>query len=606
MVRLYMIRIALLLATVGWLPSAWAGPIGKTDLSPFIAPKLLDASTFQLEKPAIFYIIEANKPKTILPPGVKDCVAIGCEDAPAATAPAASDAVDAPSNSEQPVAAAEPTDTDNANAMVVPPTFDPAVPPCDSGFTWSEEFAACVAKGVVTAENTDAQGTLSLTTETTATAAEGGCSLTHVRAAHRLGWLLWGMLPLLLLVVCRAARARHLLVAVSIVAGIVASPALQAADCAPNTVYANTAVFPVAGGTAQAYALWALADGGKGTITSVSLAAGKYSADPVCRENGDLDPEKSLPDHVTVCGLPPEVVVANAYEATLTANINGTECTYVQNLNTAAAIDLTENSDGPLFCTDTVMKDFVKGGSIFGVMICAAIEAVVQNAVFVVKGAIYDFDLDGIPSLQDNCPYAANKAQKDTDGDGLGDSCDTTDNTPVPTDNTGGGTVVTDTDIDTDGDGVLDATDNCPNIANTDQADTFGTTAGDACEAVVDPNLCADKVVLSDGSCPCNTGEIYNPAGNVCLADVDTDGDGIIDGADRCPATADPTNACTGTGATPSVAPTKTNTKQPSADGGEGCSIVTDATPPTSFYGLLTILVVTAALAITRQFRRRG
>lgn len=35
---------------------------------------------------------------------------------------------------------------------------------------------------------------------------------------------------------------------------------------------------------------------------------------------------------------------------------------------------------------------------------------------------------------------------------------------------------------DTDGDGVCDDVDNCPLTANADQADTFGSPAGDACE----------------------------------------------------------------------------------------------------------------------------
>ena len=39
------------------------------------------------------------------------------------------------------------------------------------------------------------------------------------------------------------------------------------------------------------------------------------------------------------------------------------------------------------------------------------------------------------------------------------------------------------TGLDSDGDGVFDAIDNCPNIANIDQADGDGDTAGDDCDA---------------------------------------------------------------------------------------------------------------------------
>lgn len=43
------------------------------------------------------------------------------------------------------------------------------------------------------------------------------------------------------------------------------------------------------------------------------------------------------------------------------------------------------------------------------------------------------------------------------------------------------------TDIDTDGDGVVDALDNCPTLANADQADSNANGIGDACEVPVAP-----------------------------------------------------------------------------------------------------------------------
>jgi hypothetical protein len=37
-----------------------------------------------------------------------------------------------------------------------------------------------------------------------------------------------------------------------------------------------------------------------------------------------------------------------------------------------------------------------------------------------------DRDDDGIPNNEDNCPLVQNIKQKDSDGDGIGDSCDDT------------------------------------------------------------------------------------------------------------------------------------------------------------------------------------
>ncbi len=71
-----------------------------------------------------------------------------------------------------------------------------------------------------------------------------------------------------------------------------------------------------------------------------------------------------------------------------------------------------------------------------------------------------DGDGDRIPDVLDNCPEVANEDQADNDGDGRGDACDG----------------------DDDDDGVGDRDDNCPLDANSDQADNDGDGVGDVCD----------------------------------------------------------------------------------------------------------------------------
>lgn len=65
-----------------------------------------------------------------------------------------------------------------------------------------------------------------------------------------------------------------------------------------------------------------------------------------------------------------------------------------------------------------------------------------------------DPDVDGIVKKKDNCPAVANNDQADDDGDTVGSACD-----------------------------------NCPAVANQVQIDSDSDGEGDACEADVDPSL---------------------------------------------------------------------------------------------------------------------
>jgi hypothetical protein len=79
----------------------------------------------------------------------------------------------------------------------------------------------------------------------------------------------------------------------------------------------------------------------------------------------------------------------------------------------------------------------------------------------------FDADADGVCDENDNCPAVANSDQADSDGDGTGDACDIC---PLDAAN------------DADNDGVCGNVDNCPADPNSDQADNDGDGQGNACD----------------------------------------------------------------------------------------------------------------------------
>ena len=144
-----------------------------------------------------------------------------------------------------------------------------------------------------------------------------------------------------------------------------------------------------------------------------------------------------------------------------------------------------------------------------------------------------DDDGDGTPNACDNCPAIANPDQANCDGDTLGDACE-----PDTTDE--------------DGDGVIGPCDNCPGLSNPDQADSDGDGLGDVCDACVGPGAAdADGDAVCDGAdnCPglANPGQSDcdgDGVGDACDGDTtDGDGDGIADPCDNCPTIANPGQA---------------------------------------------------------------
>ena len=129
-----------------------------------------------------------------------------------------------------------------------------------------------------------------------------------------------------------------------------------------------------------------------------------------------------------------------------------------------------------------------------------------------------DTDKDGILDFQDNCPYAANADQQDTDpglsicgleGDGPGV-------TPQPC------TTMA------PGDGVGDVCDNCPALVNPDQKDSDAITKCSVLPESMGGGTKCDVISDNKGDACDNCPLTFNPE------QYDHDGDGIGDDCDNC------------------------------------------------------------------------
>ena len=136
----------------------------------------------------------------------------------------------------------------------------------------------------------------------------------------------------------------------------------------------------------------------------------------------------------------------------------------------------------------------------------------------VISAAGGDGDGDSVQDACDNCPSVANTNQADDDGDGVGNECD-----PCPLDasNDSDGDSVcgevdvcpSDPDNDVDGDQICGNEDNCPTVANSSQADADRNGIGDACQTNAS---CADGLD-NDGD-----GAIDHPGDVGCASPSDT------------------------------------------------------------------------------------
>ena len=124
-----------------------------------------------------------------------------------------------------------------------------------------------------------------------------------------------------------------------------------------------------------------------------------------------------------------------------------------------------------------------------------------------------DTDGDKVPNIVDNCPLVANSDQADIDGNGIGNACQ-----------------------DTDTDTVLDINDNCPLNANTNQANLDGDSQGDVCDADRDNDFVLNTVDNCPNNANTNQSNIDGDAlGDVCDTDMDGDGDLNTPAQDNCP-----------------------------------------------------------------------
>lgn len=125
-----------------------------------------------------------------------------------------------------------------------------------------------------------------------------------------------------------------------------------------------------------------------------------------------------------------------------------------------------------------------------------------------------DIDGDGISDREDNCPDVPNPGQADTDGDGIGDSCNQ--------------------NIDSDGDEWADSIDNCPTISNSGQENSDSDSLGDVCDPYPTNPQNLDACLADIGSSNQEIATLKLQIAGLQNKLQDDDKDGVINQYDRC------------------------------------------------------------------------
>jgi gliding motility-associated-like protein len=134
-----------------------------------------------------------------------------------------------------------------------------------------------------------------------------------------------------------------------------------------------------------------------------------------------------------------------------------------------------------------------------------------------------DSDGDGVLDANDNCPSVANANQADFDGDGIGDVCDT----DIDGDGLPNADDPDDNNADTDGDGIPDGAD--ADVDGDGTVDNGTDTDGDGIPDSVDVDVDGDGV--PDNGTDAD-GDGINDANDTRDDTADDDGDGIPNGSD--------------------------------------------------------------------------